>query len=158
MEGAFRSSAASTISEARASLPGPDWLFEFSLERYEVMLKLFDQEDYQWILRQHGGNPRFCSRMRAERRRALRAYLRELSRDFENLRAFARTMILHSGKNDDPLIGFLSRQSIRYRFHRWALYVRLLGDPLLETKIDTHQLFDLIQATHARLLSRAAET
>lgn len=142
----------------KADGTGADHILHFSLERYEVMLRLFDSQDYRWILGHPHGNPEMCRRLRAERRRAFRAYLGELSEDFRRLRRLAQEIILNSPQDESRLMIFLVRQSIRFHYQIAALHVKLLLDPIRVRKIDATCAFGLTRDTHAHLFWLAVES
>ncbi len=140
------------------SEPDSNWLIQFSVDRYRVMLKLFDDADYQWILRQPSGSQEICDKLRAARRRAFRAYLKELKRDFHRLQIAAKYIILESPENESQLMRFLFRQEMKFDAQVWGLQLYLLLDSFRLRRIDPRGVFDLAESTHARLFWLAAET
>src|SRR5579884_1899439 len=62
-------------------------------ESYQPMSRLFAEEDFVFLSRLQ---PRLLSRLRQQRRRVMRAYLRELRAEFERIYAFCRALALNS--------------------------------------------------------------
>ncbi len=75
------------VSPSRCELVSPEWLSRFSVARYRPMERLFSEEDYRYLARQKGYNPRIASRLRRERIKVFRGYLRCISGDFRRLEA-----------------------------------------------------------------------
>src|SRR5579862_6149188 len=65
---------------------------EFSLARYEPIVRLVGEEDLEFLARQPGCRPEILAKLRRERRKILRMYLRELAADFRSLHRQARWM------------------------------------------------------------------
>src|ERR1700739_2229680 len=64
-------------------------LEEFCLDRYQPMIGLLANDDLNFLARQPGCNPKILSRLRRDRRRVFRMYLRDLAVDFQFLHAEA---------------------------------------------------------------------
>jgi hypothetical protein len=98
---------------------------QFSLARYEPMGKLLAEEDFLFLAAQPGYRPEIGAKLRRERRRILRLYLRELSRDFHHLHAEARRMVAASTADHSELVTVLLRQQLAFWRGMAGIEVRL---------------------------------
>src|SRR5688572_20360045 len=72
------------------------WLDTFSVTRYRPMERLLSKEDFEFLASQPGYDPGMSRKLRAERRRIFRSYLRQLRIDFIRLHQVARLLVLYS--------------------------------------------------------------
>ncbi len=135
---------------------GPDWLLEFSADRYAILGRMLAGDDYDWILRQTGGDKQLCRDLRSSRRKAFRRYLSELSRDFTRLQLVSRMIVVDSFRDESDLARFLIRQTVFFRFQLLAVRLRLALSLLRPGNIDVGPLLQLVQGTHGRLFWLAA--
>ncbi len=63
----------------------PDWLENFSVSKYRPMERLLSEEYFEFLVSQEGYEPKIGKRLRSERRRIFRGYLRSIRRDFQRL-------------------------------------------------------------------------
>lgn len=140
----------------RASQVDPDWLLEFSADRYAILGRMLDGDDYDWIATQTAGDRHLCEELRAIRRKAFRRYLAELSRDFTRLERISKMIVAGSPEDETELARFLLRQSISFRVQLLVVHLRLAVNPFHPGNIDVRRLLDLIQGTHGRLFWLAA--
>src|SRR5579862_7271657 len=78
---------------------------EFTLARYQPMERLLAEEDFLFLASQPGYTPEIGAKLRRERRRIFRLYLRELAHDFLHLHAEARRMVADSKAEHADLVG-----------------------------------------------------
>jgi hypothetical protein len=99
-------------AQTRRGVPDADpaWIEQFSLARYRPMERLFRESDYQFLRSQTGYTPTIGRRLRKERRRIHRAYLRDLRSDFRRLHGAAWTAIARSEEDVPELASLLVRQ------------------------------------------------
>ncbi len=135
---------------------GPDWLLEFSADRYAILGRMLAGDDYDWILRQTGGDRQLCRELRSSRRKAFRRYLSELSRDFKRLELASKMIVVESPQDESDLARFLFRQAIVFRFQLLEVHLRLALSPFRPGNIDVRPLLTLVQGTHGRLFWLAA--
>lgn len=83
-----------------ASQVSLEWLDEFSPSKYSLMERLLFEGDYAFLATQPGYTPVIARRLKAERKRLFREYLRQLNRDFNRLTALAKLMVVY-GENDN---------------------------------------------------------
>jgi hypothetical protein len=100
----------------------------FSLERYQPMARLLAEEDFLFLAAQPGYRPEIGAKLRRERRRIFRLYLRDLAHDFQHLHAEARAMVAESREEHAELVGILIRQEIVFWRAMSGLELRLWLD------------------------------
>jgi hypothetical protein len=81
------------LTNSEEPLPDPGWLASFSASRYRPMQRLLREDDYSFLAAR-GGSRSTIDRLRSERRRVFRAYLRNMVRDFNRLHRAARILSL----------------------------------------------------------------
>lgn len=81
--------------------PSVAWISDLSPSRYEPMLRLLDESDFRFLSEQPGFTPEMASRLRVQRYRIFRAYLRNLRDDFAGLLA-ALNFVLANADHDRP--------------------------------------------------------
>ncbi len=113
-----------------ANLPGPQWLEEFSLERYRPLERLFDPADLEFLASQPGYTALLGRKLASARRAATRLYLTELTVDFNRLVRTGREMMAASQVDRPDLASTLFRQWISFHFRILALRFRLRLAPL----------------------------
>ena len=99
----------------RAAVSDPAAVEGFSMARYEIMARLASPEDLVFLSAQPGYRPETGARLRRERRRIFRMYLRALALDFRALHAAARKLVADAPERHADLVGIL----IRCQFHFW---------------------------------------
>ncbi len=99
----------------RAAGPDRPEAAGFSIARYQVMARLTSEEDFEFLSRQPGYRQETGARLRRERRRIFRMYLRSLALDFQALHAAARKLVADASQPHADLVGML----IRCQFMFW---------------------------------------
>lgn len=95
-----------------------EWLNEFSIESYRPMERLFNESDYAFLAEQPGYHPGIAKKLRIERKKIFRAYLRQLAGDFHRLVHVANLMMVYSGEDRSDLAHGIFR--LRVSFY-WTL-------------------------------------
>ena len=95
--------------------PSLEWCNQFTVQRYRPMERLFSEDDGRFLAAQPGYSPRMLQRLRAERRRIFRHYMRCLGRDFDRLHTAARFLLLASPDDRPDLVMALFRQRLVFR-------------------------------------------
>jgi hypothetical protein len=113
------------ISPNGDAQPSLEWCNRFSIDRYRPMERLFSDTDFGFLAAQPGYAPQISKKLRAERRRVFRHYLRCLSRDFDRLHAAAKFLLLHSPQDQPELASALLRQRLVFRYALLAVHCRL---------------------------------
>ncbi len=99
---------------------------DFSMVRYQPMTRLLVSDDLDFLAAQPGCRPETLARLRRDRRRIFRMYLRDLAADFQALHAEARKMAASSPEPQTQLIASLLRQQFTFWFALLAIETRLL--------------------------------
>jgi hypothetical protein len=116
------------------------WLDNFSLESYAPMERLLDKGDLAFLKSQPGYRPQIGKRMMAERRKIFRSYLRLLVRDFNQLIAIGKLMVVFSTRDQQEFARSLWRQQVRFYAQFCMLYVQLSLYPLGWPAVDARNL------------------
>src|SRR5205807_919477 len=104
----------SLLSAGSAQPVDRSWLDEFSIAKYRPMQRLLSERDYEFLAMQSGFTPDIARRLRAERRKIFRAYLRSLVRDFNRISAAARELVAHAPEDHSELAGQLLRYQVMF--------------------------------------------
>lgn len=118
----------------------------FSPARYEPMARLLAEEDFLFLASQPGYKPEIGAKLRRERRRIFRLYLRDLAHDFHLLHAEARAMVAESKAEHAELVGVLMRQQILFWRAMVGIELRLWLDQAGLSKADARRLVESIEA------------
>ena len=128
----------------------------FSLDRYQPMARLLDEEDLLFLKSQPGYRPEMGVRWKRERFRIFRLYLRELKSDFRRLHAQAREMVSHSEADSPDLVRILMKQQMTFWRVTTALEFRLVLQQLGIGKANVTSFIERIEAMRADLALRTA--
>jgi hypothetical protein len=121
----------------------------FDMARYTPMLRLLSDEDLHYLASRPGYRPEIGRKLKRERRRIFRMYLKELACDFCAIHAQAREMVAHAREEHAALVGSLMWQQITFWRAMTAIELRLLV-PMLGN-VDVRGLLDLVEASRAGL-------
>lgn len=141
-----RSSAASVSDETDG----------FSLNRYQPMGRLMDEEDLVFLKSQPGYRAEMGERWKRERRRIFRLYLAELKADFRRLHAQARELVAVSGADSSALVEVLMKQQFTFMMAIAALEIRLALHWAGIGRVDVTPLIQLVEAMRVDLSQRTA--
>lgn len=109
-----------------ASLPvTADWIDELSMDRYRPMLRLLDEREFRELRSHPGFTPAMASRLRRQRCRIFRGYLRSLSSDFSRVCLALKLLMMQAGEDRADLASTLVRTQIAFACGMLAVYVRL---------------------------------
>jgi hypothetical protein len=117
-----------------------EWLDQFSLESYAPMERLLQKRDLEFLESQPGYRPEIGQRLMAERRKIFRAYLRLLVRDFNQLIAIGKLMVVYSSQDQGQFARSLGRQQVKFYARVCAVQVQLALYPLGWTAVDATDL------------------
>jgi hypothetical protein len=110
-----RSLSRQSSSDQNATQWSPGWFDEFSASSYRPMMRLLSEDDFRFLSKQPGFTPEIGKRLRKERRRVFRSYLRNLIRDFNRLYSGATILLVYSETDRPDLAASLVR--IRANFY-----------------------------------------
>ena len=114
------------IASPQTSLPvTAGWIDALSIERYRPMIRLLDGEDLEFLRSQPGFTPRMATKLRIQRCRIFRGYLRSLSSDFARVCVALKIVMLQSRDDRPYLANALVRQQALFAAGIAAAHVRL---------------------------------
>lgn len=128
----------------------------FSLARYQPMTRLLEEDDFVFLASQPGYRPEIGAKLRRERRRIFRMYLRELAGDFHRLHAEARRMVAESHAENAELVSLLIRQQVTFWRAMAGVELRLAMEWTGLPGIDVRGLVEDIELMRLDLLRVAA--
>ena len=121
-----------------------DSLERFSIETYRPMERLFDEADFEFLASQPGYDPSIARKLRAERRRIFRGYLRCLIGDFNELVHLAQLATVHSSEDRPDLASAIFRVRLNFFWNVAAAEVRLALAPLPLGSIHAERLIGCV--------------
>jgi hypothetical protein len=101
------------------------WIEDLSLDRYRPMMRLLEPDDLDFLRGQPGFTWRMANRLRAQRCRLFRSYLRSLDQDFQQVSLALRLILLHSSHDRPDLAAALIRQEAGFAVRMAAVRLRL---------------------------------
>jgi len=113
------------LSSIRVRSVEPEWLQDFAVSSYRPMERLLDEDDITFLKKQSGYEPGMERRLRADRQRVFRMYLKDLGRDFNRLHYALRLMVLHATEDSPELATTLIKQRFVFLLGYAAVHVRL---------------------------------
>ena len=102
-----------------------EWIDELSIERYRPMMRLLGDEDLTFLRSQPGFTPRMAAKLRIQRCRIFRGYLRSLNADFRRVCAALKLIMLHSEDDRPDLAEVLVRHQMMFAMGLMAVEFRL---------------------------------
>ncbi len=124
---------------------------KYDPNRYQPMLRLLAPEDFDFLASQPGFRPEIARKLRNQRRRVLRMYLRSLSKDFAMLHARARRIMTAAPEEHHELVGVLMRQRVTFWRARCVVEMRLALDWLHLGTVDVRPLLGALEQMRAEL-------
>jgi hypothetical protein len=118
---------------------------QISMERYQPMARLFDDQDLQFLASRPGYRPEMSAWLRRSRRRVFRLYLAELSADFHRLHAAARRITADAPEHHADMVGLLMRQEIAFWRVLAGIEVRLALDWVGLGAADARGLLEIVE-------------
>ena len=100
-----------------------DWIDELSVERYRPMLRLLNDADLQRL--SSCLTPDQLVQFRRQRCQIFRGYLRSLSRDFKQICAAIKILMLQAGNDRPDLAALLTRSQIAFAWGMALVQARL---------------------------------
>jgi hypothetical protein len=128
-----------------------EWCREFSIARYRPMERLFVEEDYDFLASQPGFHPRISRKLKAERRRVFRHYLRCIRRDFDRLSAAAKMVLVHAAQDRPDLATALMKQRLVFNYAMAMVQFRLALQTLGIGTVDVRRLVSSLEAMRSEL-------
>lgn len=128
-----------------------EWLNEFSIETYQPMSRLLNENDYEFLSRQPGYHGYISQQLRAERRRIFRSYLHSLVRDFEALIRLAKFVLVHSHHDRPNFAREIFRMQVEFYLAVAAAELRLALYPLPVGAINVKNLIGSLSLVHENI-------
>ena len=128
---------------SKTSRPSVD---EFSSMRYQAMMGLTSEEDFEFLAAQPGYRKEIGVRLRRERRRIFRMYLRALAADFRSLHAAARTLVAEAPERHADLVGMLVGCQVTFWGRMVLVELRLLTPTARLPKLDVESLLQPMES------------
>lgn len=117
----IRRLVAPTVTEC-----SPEWLNTFSMTKYQPMLRLLERQDFAYLEAQAGYSARQLRKLRTERRRIFRAYLRNLIGDFHRLHLSARMLVINAETDRPELASKLLTMKLTFTYAVLIIEFRLM--------------------------------
>jgi hypothetical protein len=128
-----------------------EWIEDLSLDRYRPMLRMLDGGDIEFLRSQPGFTPDMATKLRAQRTKIFRGYLKSLETDFVRV-CSAIKLIMSQSKHDRPeLAETLIRQQITFACSMFSVRGRLLLYSWGICGVDVTQLVKLFDSTRLEL-------
>lgn len=144
-------------SPGRDPLPEAEWWSNFSLEKYRPMERLFAPEDYEFLAAQPGFTPALARKLRAERRRIFRRYLRCLSRDFDRFYKATKLLLLTAEQDRSELALALFRQRLSFRLALAGVHAQLALQTLGLGTVRVHGLVHALETVRQQMQTLTAQ-
>jgi hypothetical protein len=117
----------------------PEWLESFSVERYRPMLGLLAEEDFTFLVRQPGFDPKIYKKLRRDRLDIFDQYFSRLILDFKKLHLTARYMVARAPEDHSDVVVQLVRLRYAFAIAAFQVHFRYLlcraGLGTLESKV-----------------------
>ena len=102
-----------------------NWIEELSLDRYRPMLRILAADDFGVLRSQPGYTPEMLAKLRSQRCRIFREYLRALREDFARVCLALKLLMVQAGNDRPDLASTLLRKQLQFAFGVAAVEVRL---------------------------------
>jgi hypothetical protein len=103
-----------------------EWIEDLSLDRYRPMLRMLDGGDIEFLRSQPGFTPSMATKLRAQRTKIFRGYLKSLETDFVRVCSAIKLIMLQSQHDRPELAEALIRQQIAFACSMVSVRGRLL--------------------------------
>lgn len=128
-----------------ANPPDPAWLSRFSLDTYAPMERLLDRTDFEFLESQPGSSPKVVKRLLRQRRKIFKQYLVLLVRDFGNLVAIGKLLMVSSAEDKAEFGRALFRLQLVFYPAVLFVYCKLAIYPWGWTALDVPRLVHSIE-------------
>jgi hypothetical protein len=132
-----------------------DWLQEEPAAKYRPMERLLDESDTQFLASFPELAPCVGHRLRVERRRIFRAYMRSLRRDFGRIYSATKLLILYSEVDRPDLAMELLRQRAQFAYGMLVLECLLVCHTVGVGRVDVRGLIGSLDRMRLQLKSLA---
>jgi hypothetical protein len=126
--------------------------------RYRPMLRLLEQDDLEFLSSQPGFLPAMARRLRRQRARIFRSYLRSLTADFQRTCDAVKIILVRSGCDRPDLATKLLRAQIEFALGLLSVYFKLILYRLGWAQVDVTFLVTLFNGMQMELRSLVPES
>ena len=119
--------------------------------RYQPMERLLDEADFRFLASQPDCDPAMVRRLRAERRRIFRSYLRHMQRDFNRVSGALAAILLTAAQDRPELSQELLRQKSRFAMAMLSAHFRLVLHGFGIGTVDASGMIGSLDALRAAL-------
>jgi hypothetical protein len=146
------------LSSKELAYATPEWLESFSPATYRPMERLLAADDYRFLRSEAGYRPGMEAKLRAQRRRIFRKYLRSMTADFSRLHNTAKLMLVHSEQDRPDLAKALIVLRLSFSVTVLMAYGRLALDTmgLHATGFSVRPLIQSLEGLQSQLLAVSA--
>lgn len=141
------------LRQTNEPVPDGSWLDAFDVNRYRPMQRLLAESDYRFLAA-NGASSDVIRRLRSERRRVFRAYLRNMVRDFNRLHKSARILSLQAETDRSDFALLLIRMRLAFGWTVAMVELRLMLNQAGLSTVDARRLIgvlDTMSASYASL-------
>jgi len=103
----------------------PRWLEELCTNRYRPMMRLLDGRDLEFLRSQPAVTPQIVARLRQQRCRIFRGYLKCLTRDFQRVCWAIRILMMQANQDRPDLARLLLRSQLSFALGVCNMHVRV---------------------------------
>ena len=103
-----------------------DWIDELSIDRYRPMQRLLDTAELDFLRAQPGFNPQMESRLRIQRCRIFRGYLRNLEHDFKLICTAIKVLMVQSAQDRPDLASALVKNQMAFAYGMMVVQFEVL--------------------------------
>jgi hypothetical protein len=115
------------------------------------MERLLKEDDFRFLAGQPGFSPRLGRRLRSERRKIFRCYLRSLRNDFSRVSAACQFLIIHSVDDNRELVSSVVRQRVMFSLGMLAIEGRLLLHAAGVGTVDVRALVESLETMQSQI-------
>jgi len=103
-----------------------EWITELSTERYRPMMRLLDSADIEFLRSQPGYNREMETKLRTQRCKVFRLYLKRLNSDFQRVCMALKIVMAQSEQDRPELASVLMHQQLMFASGMLGIQCRLL--------------------------------
>ena len=134
------------MSPYAVSACDPEWLDEFSIDKYRPMLRLLANDDYDFLAMQAGQSMSTIRQLRRDRRRIFRSYLKSLTADFQRLHLAGKMLLVYATEDRSDLASKLVEQRITFSIAIMKVHAHLLLHTVGIGTVDVRALLGSVES------------
>jgi hypothetical protein len=131
------------------------WIEDLSLERYRPMLRMLDDSDIDFLRSQPGFTPGMASKLRTQRAKIFRGYLKNLESDFARVCSAIKMIMLQSNHDRPELANSLLRRQVAFACAMLSARALVLFYRMGVCGVDVTRLVRLFDSTRLELRTLA---